>query len=888
MQQFILLVFSILVLGSVLVKCDICTQDQFQCSTTLNCIPLSWKCDDDVDCGDNDDSDEKKCPPKTCSSDEIQCNDTKCIPQRWQCDGEFDCDDHSDEDEKRCASKTCKPDEFSCGGQTCIPQLWHCDHTDDCPGGQDEVGCGEATTCSPEEIKCNNGRCINNRWHCDGDNDCGDNSDEENCQIKFCKDDEFGCKNSTKCIAKTWRCDGDFDCPDHSDEMECSASTHVDTCSTTHFSCKVTKECIHKSWKCDGEKDCEDGSDEDNDCVYTCRADHFKCENHHCIHEVMRCDGNEDCIDGSDEKNCSVPQKCSSDDFDCSLGLGTHCISRDRICNGVVDCHNAVDEDADMCKKGNPCEKNPNICLAHGICRNQFNGSYICECHAGFAKANGTEICKDIDECSLDHRVCSQICQNTKGSYKCSCYEGYTLEKHYHCRVDGELPWLIFANRRDIRRLRVDSGIMETLVEETENSIALDYDFKNNYLFYTDSATEQILRVNLTPNGSFVKKEIIINEGIKAPDGLAVDWLYNHIYWTDTGLDQISVADYFGNKQKTLISTGLDDPRAIAVDPVNGYMYWSDWGMKPKIERCGMDGQGRQELVVKKEGLDIIEWPNGLTIDYIDERLYWIDAKLHRIGTSNFDGTDVRTVITNGEDIKMPFSLAVFEDTLYWTDWSTDSIRSVDKFSGTKLKTLSLGLYSVMDIKVYHERKQQSKTPAVNQCTLNLALCSFLCLPSPGSQKKYVCVCKDGETLQPNGSCSTVITTLPLTTPKPAVTSTPAITTHKLGPSYTDANQHHDVANSTDRAELSVQAERSVGLVATITAGIVVAALVVVIVIGLFVYRRYNARNQKSMNFDNPVYRKTTTSADEQCMISPDEEIQSSHQPLTANISENV
>lgn len=53
-------------------------------------------------------------------------------------------------------------------------------------------------------------------------------------------------------------------------------------------------------------------------------------------------------------------------------------------------------------------------------------------------------------------------------------------------------------------------------------------------------------------------------------DGLAVDWLYKKIYWTDTGSDKIRVANYNGDKSKTLISTGLDDPRAICVDPENG------------------------------------------------------------------------------------------------------------------------------------------------------------------------------------------------------------------------------------------------------------------------------------------------------------------------------
>ena len=53
-------------------------------------------------------------------------------------------------------------------------------------------------------------------------------------------------------------------------------------------------------------------------------------------------------------------------------------------------------------------------------------------------------------------------------------------------------------------------------------------------------------------------------------DGIGVDWLYKHIYWTDTGSNKIKVATYDGKYVKTLISTGLDEPRAIALDPENG------------------------------------------------------------------------------------------------------------------------------------------------------------------------------------------------------------------------------------------------------------------------------------------------------------------------------
>ena len=47
-----------------------------------------------------------------------------------------------------------------------------------------------------------------------------------------------------------------------------------------------------------------------------------------------------------------------------------------------------------------------------------------------------------------------------------------------------------------------------------------------------------------------------------------------------------------------------------------------------------MDGQNR--MVLHDTNLT---WPNGITIDYPAQRLYWVDAALDRIEFSGVDGT---------------------------------------------------------------------------------------------------------------------------------------------------------------------------------------------------------------------------------------------------------
>ena len=60
------------------------------------------------------------------------------------------------------------------------------------------------------------------------------------------------------------------------------------------------------------------------------------------------------------------------------------------------------------------------------------------------------------------------------------------------CLIAGEEPFLLFANRHDLRELRLYSGNYHLLVDGQKSIIALDYDFSEKLLFWSDVATERI------------------------------------------------------------------------------------------------------------------------------------------------------------------------------------------------------------------------------------------------------------------------------------------------------------------------------------------------------------------------------------------------------------
>lgn len=123
-------------------------------------------------------------------------------------------------------------------------------------------------------------------------------------------------------------------------------------------------------------------------------------------------------------------------------------------------------------------------------------------------------------------------------------------------------------------------------------------------------------------------------------------------------------------------------------------MYWTDWGANPKIEKAEMDGSARQTIVTGN-----LVWPNGLTIDQATNRLFWADAKLNKIESSDLTGGNRQLVMSSAADIH-PYGLTVHQGMLYWTDWNTKSISRFNLSSGNE-EEIVRGLQKPMDIHVF-------------------------------------------------------------------------------------------------------------------------------------------------------------------------------------------
>ncbi|XP_005353584.1 low-density lipoprotein receptor-related protein 8 isoform X3 [Microtus ochrogaster] len=828
-----------------------CEEDQFRCRNE-RCIPSVWRCDEDNDCSDN--SDEDDCPKRTCADSDFTCDNGHCIPERWKCDGEEECPDGSDESKATCAREECPDEKLSCGPSShkCVPASWRCDGEKDCEGGADEAGC--PTLCAPHEFQCSNRSCLASVFVCDGDDDCGDGSDERGCSDPACPPREFRCGGAGTCIPERWVCDGQFDCEDRSDEAAELCGRAGQETTATPAACAPTAQ--------------------------------FTCRSGECIHLGWRCDGDRDCKDKSDEADCSPPGPCNENEFQC--GDGT-CVLAIKRCNQEHDCPDGSDEAG--CLQGlNECLHNNGGC-SH-VCTDLKIG-FECTCPTGFQLLD-KKTCGDIDECQ-DPDACSQICVNYKGYFKCECHPGYEMDAlTKNCKaVVGKSPSLIFTNRHEVRRIDLVKRDYSRLIPMLKNVVSLDVEVATNRIYWCDLSYRKIYSAPMDKASIPDEQVVLIDEQLHSPEGLAVDWVHKHIYWTDSGNKTISVATLDGRRRCTLFSRELSEPRAIAVDPLRGFMYWSDWGFQAKIEKSGLNGAYRQTLVS-----DNIEWPNGITLDLLSQRLYWVDSKLHQLSSIDFNGSNRKMLIFSPDFLSHPFGIAVFEDRVYWTDLENEAIFSANRLNGLEISILAENLNNPHDIVISHELKQPTAADACELSAQPNGGCEYLCLPAPqisSHSPKYTCACPDTMWLGPDMKrCYRAPQTTSTTTLASAMTRTVPTTTRAPGTTIQDPTyQNHSTETPSRTAavpnSVSVPRAPSISLStlspatsnhsqhygnegsqmgSTVTAaviGIIVPIVVIALLCtsGYLIWRNWKRKNTKSMNFDNPVYRKTTEEEDE-------------------------
>lgn len=72
-------------------------------------------------------------------------------------------------------------------------------------------------------------------------------------------------------------------------------------------------------------------------------------------------------------------------------------------------------------------------------------------------------------------------------------------------------------------------------------------------------------------------RQIIVNNGLKWPNGLTLDLIHNHLYWVDAKLSSIYSVNFDGSHRRLILQSKETLGHPFSITTFEDYIYWSDW-----------------------------------------------------------------------------------------------------------------------------------------------------------------------------------------------------------------------------------------------------------------------------------------------------------------------
>ncbi|XP_072036251.1 uncharacterized protein [Amphiura filiformis] len=498
----------------------------------------------------------------------------------------------------------------------------------------------EINECSSEPCQ-NGGTCINGitEYTCQ----CGVGYTGTNCEqiqnIAECSSDP--CQNGGTCVdginEYTCHCDAGYTgthCEQNIDECSSDPCQNGGTCVdgineiTCHCDAGYTgTHCEQNIDECSSDPCrnggiCDDGINE-----YTCYCNPAYTGTH-CEQNIDECSSDPcqnggTCVDGFIEYTCY-----------CDAGYtGTHCEQNINECssepcqNGGT-CEDGINQYTCQCAPGytsTNCEQTIDQCAScfNGQCRTDTN-PYTCMCHPGWSGVDCDNNSDDI--IIVADNALSKIFVGPINSLQLT---EITLNSALYpagVEFDPVNQKIYFTDLTfgSINRFNLDGTEHEFLFlgflsdNKVPEGIALD--IVNGRLFFTNRSNRTIEELT-----GLSESRVIIDENLDKPRAIVADTTSSRLFWTDWGTNpKIERANMDGSGRRTLINSDIIHPNGLAIDFQANLLYWCD-AVLDRIEESDLNGQSR--IIVATITDEIVPFDIGI----YNNDLYWSDWRYIRL-----------------------------------------------------------------------------------------------------------------------------------------------------------------------------------------------------------------------------------------------------------------
>ncbi|XP_063774925.1 pro-epidermal growth factor isoform X3 [Pseudophryne corroboree] len=334
---------------------------------------------------------------------------------------------------------------------------------------------------------------------------------------------------------------------------------------------------------------------------------------------------------------------------------------------------------------------------------------------------------------------------STKGIGQWDCQEGYHHIGNNLSACNDLVPFLLFSHGNDILSIDSDGTNLRTIVPSAGSSVLLDFDPKEQRLYWLDPNRYFFQRIFL--NGT---KRERMRAVVKGATRFTLDWKNKRIFWSKQHKGTIQWTDMSGKKSQTLLR-GLVHPTFISVDPMEGFLFWTSGSSVSVIQRSNLNGTNVM-IVLEIKGV-----LKGLILDTTDKNIYWVMSKQEdaesSIGTCTYHGGSAKVIKYLGHSSRHSiWGLSLFSDHIYYSERKSASIQRINKYTGKEsvkitLKPTYMDITAIQLINI--SASSQFYRSGSEVCTVANDSCTGICQTDPVNQQ---CRCMDGFQLAADGN----------------------------------------------------------------------------------------------------------------------------------------